>query len=110
MPISASRQLTDADIQLDPVTETKEEREARLSVYHEIKRQLIAQGIPENEIITTLSYALEKIDDIGRAREFHQLALAISGEMADARTQIAVFKTYYDRIRRGEREDRFRSR
>ena len=57
--------------------------------------------------ITTLSYALEKIDDIERAREFHELALAISGETADARTQIAVFKTYYDRIRRGEREDRF---
>lgn len=57
--------------------------------------------------ITTLSYALEKIDDIERSREFHELALAISGETADARTQIAVFKTYYDRIRRGEREDRF---
>ena len=57
--------------------------------------------------ITTLSYALEKIDDIERAREFHELALAISGETADARTQIAVFKTYYDRIRRGAREDRF---
>lgn len=50
MSISASIQITDADIQLDPVIETKDEREARLSVYHEIKRQLIAQGIPENEI------------------------------------------------------------
>ncbi|MBS1789650.1 MAG: hypothetical protein JST85_18140 [Acidobacteria bacterium] len=62
----------------------------------------------ETPFITTLSYALEKIDDIERAREFHELALAISGETADARTQIAVFKTYYDRIRRGEREGRFR--
>ena len=62
----------------------------------------------ETPFITTLSYALQKIDDIERAREFHELALAISGETADARTQIAVFKTYYDRIRRGEREDRFR--
>jgi hypothetical protein len=57
--------------------------------------------------ITTMSYALEKIDDIERAREFHELALAIGGETADARTQIAVFKTYYDRIRHSEREDRF---
>jgi hypothetical protein len=56
MPISASRQLTDADIQLDPVIETKEEREARLSVYHEIKRQLIARGIPENEIAFVHDY------------------------------------------------------
>ena len=56
MSISACRQITDADIQLDPVIETKEEREARLSVYHEIKRQLIAQGIPENEIAFVHDY------------------------------------------------------
>ncbi len=56
MSISASRQITDADVQLDPVIETKEEREARLSVYHEIKRQLIAQGIPENEIAFVHDY------------------------------------------------------
>jgi hypothetical protein len=56
MPISASRQIADADVQLDPVIETKEEREARLSVYHEIKRQLIAQGIPENEIAFVHDY------------------------------------------------------
>ena len=56
MSISASRQIADADVQLDPVIETKEEREARLSVYHEIKRQLIAQGIPENEIAFVHDY------------------------------------------------------
>lgn len=56
MSISASRQIADADIQLDPVIETKEEREARLSVYHEIKRQLIARGIPENEIAFVHDY------------------------------------------------------
>lgn len=56
MSTSASRQITDADIQLNLVTETKEEREARLSVYHEIKRQLIAQGIPENEIAFVHDY------------------------------------------------------
>ena len=56
MSISASRQIADADIQLDLVNETKEEREARLSVYHEIKRQLIIQGIPENEIAFVHDY------------------------------------------------------
>ncbi len=62
----------------------------------------------ETPFITTLSYALEKIGDREQAREFHSLALAISGETADARTQISVFKTYYDRIARGEREQRVR--
>lgn len=56
MSISASRQIADADVQIDPVIETKEEREARLSVYHEIKRQLIARGIPENEIAFVHDY------------------------------------------------------
>jgi hypothetical protein len=56
MPISASRQIADADVQLDLLMETKEERAARLSVYHEIKRQLIAQGIPENEIAFVHDY------------------------------------------------------
>ena len=56
MSISASRQIADADVQLDPVIETKEEREARLSVYHEIKRKLIARGIPENEIAFVHDY------------------------------------------------------
>lgn len=56
MSISASPSVTDADIQLDPVSETKEEREARLSVYHEIRRQLIAQGVPEKEIAFVHDY------------------------------------------------------
>ncbi len=56
MSISASRQIADADVQLDPVMETKEERAARLSVYHEIKWQLIAQGIPENKIAFVHDY------------------------------------------------------
>lgn len=60
----------------------------------------------DTPFITTLSYALEKIGDREQAREFHSLGLAISGETADARTRIAVFKTYYDRIARGEREER----
>ncbi|MBL8170133.1 MAG: hypothetical protein JNJ50_18385, partial [Acidobacteria bacterium] len=40
----------------ESVEETKEEREARLSVYHEIKRQLLVQGIPENEIAFVHDY------------------------------------------------------
>ena len=48
----------------------------------------------ETPFITTLSYAQSKIGDTEQAQEFHSLALAISGETADARTQIAVFKHY----------------
>ncbi len=40
----------------ESVEETGEERKTRLSVYHEIKRQLIAQGIPENEIAFVHDY------------------------------------------------------
>jgi len=57
----------------------------------------------DTPFITTLSYAQERIDDIERAREFHSLALAISGETADAKLRIAVFKNYFDRIARDER-------
>jgi hypothetical protein len=84
----------------------------------ELKGDILIVPAEEHELseerdtpfITTLSYALQKIDDREQAREFHSLGLAISGETADARTQIAVFKTYYDRIARGEREERFRKR
>lgn len=62
----------------------------------------------DTPFITTLSYALEKIGDREQAREFHSLGLAISGETADTRTRIAVFKTYYNRITRSEREERSR--
>jgi hypothetical protein len=44
----------------------------------------------EAPIITTLLYAQRRIGDIERAREFHSLALAISGDTADARTQITI--------------------
>jgi hypothetical protein len=58
--------------------------------------------------ITTLSYAEKRIGDIEQAREFHSLALVISGETADtradARDKIAVFKNYYDRIARDEQD------
>ncbi len=61
----------------------------------------------ETPFITTLSYAQDRIGAIERAREFHSLALSISGETADARMQIVVFKHYYDRIARDERANRF---
>jgi len=57
----------------------------------------------ETPFITTLSYAFGKIKDAEKATEFHSLAKKISGETADARTEIVVFKTYYDRIARDER-------
>jgi hypothetical protein len=40
----------DDPVGIDPIVETEDERRTRLSVYHEIKRQLIARGIPEHEI------------------------------------------------------------
>lgn len=72
----------------------------------EIRGEILTIPAEEHEIpqdnetpfITTLSYAQSRIGDIERAREFHSLALAISGQTADARMQIAVFKHYYDRI------------
>ncbi|MCI0389232.1 MAG: hypothetical protein MOB07_10790 [Acidobacteria bacterium] len=57
----------------------------------------------ETPFITTLSYALGKIKNPEKAAEFHSLAKRIGGETADARTEIVVFKTYYDRLARDER-------
>jgi hypothetical protein len=72
----------------------------------EIKGEVLIIPAEEHELseerdtpfITTLSYVLERIRDVEKATEFHSLARKISGETADTRTQIAVFKTYYDRI------------
>lgn len=60
----------------------------------------------EREIpfITTLAYAQQKLRNSEQAREFHTLAHTISGENADVRTQLAVFKTYYRRISHDEGE------
>jgi hypothetical protein len=52
----------------------------------------------ETPFITTLSYAFNKIKDAEKAAEFHSLAKKISGETADVRTEIIVFKTFYDRL------------
>jgi hypothetical protein len=46
----------DNPTELDPAGETEDERWTRLSVYHEIKRQLIATGIPEHEIAFVHDY------------------------------------------------------
>lgn len=81
----------------------------------EIRGEILTIPAEEHEIphdnetpfITTLSYAQRRIGDIERAQEFHSLALAISGQTADARMQIAVFKHYYDRIPRDARGNYF---
>jgi hypothetical protein len=57
----------------------------------------------ETPFITSLSYAINEIKDAENAVEFHSLAHKIGGETADVRTQIVVFKTFYDRITRDER-------
>ncbi len=43
-----------------------------------------------------LRYAHERIRDPGKAVEFHTLGKAIAGRTADAKTEIAFFKYYYD--------------
>lgn len=50
--------------------------------------------------LTTLAYAQQRLPDAAQAREFHDLARTISGETADARTQLTVFRIYYDRLAR----------
>ena len=46
----------DPSVTPDPVIETEDERRTRLSVYHEIKRMLVAEGIPEHEIAFVHDY------------------------------------------------------
>src|SRR5499426_4448232 len=46
----------DPSVAPDPVVETEDERRTRLSVYHEIKRLLVAEGIPEHEIAFVHDY------------------------------------------------------
>jgi len=58
--------------------------------------------LPEDRdqpFITSLSYAHQQIQNPDQASEFHTLARTIAGETADARTEIEVFRYYYDRIR-----------
>jgi hypothetical protein len=57
----------------------------------------------EAPLISSLSYALQRIAEAEKAAEFHALAQKISGDTADARTQMVVFRIYYDRLNRGAR-------
>ncbi|HEX5081714.1 MAG TPA: hypothetical protein VFY40_06700, partial [Blastocatellia bacterium] len=60
--------------------------------------------------VISISHAFSKFrNDPKTAVEFHSLARAIAGETADTRTEIEVFKRYYDLIERdaqGRRLDR----
>src|SRR5262245_28564641 len=49
-PAQITEAADDSSVTPDPVVETEDERRTRLSVYHEIKRLLVAEGIPEPEI------------------------------------------------------------
>ena len=46
----------DPSVAPDPVVATEDERRTRLSVYHEIKRLLVAEGIPQHEIAFVHDY------------------------------------------------------
>ncbi len=52
--------------------------------------------------LTTLAYAQQKIIQPEQAKEFYELARTISGDTADARTELTVFRIYYDRLNRDE--------
>jgi hypothetical protein len=56
VPVHIIETAEDNPVELDPVSETEDERRTRLSVYHEIKRQLIAKGITECEIAFAHDY------------------------------------------------------
>ncbi|MCI0338612.1 MAG: relaxase MobL [Acidobacteria bacterium] len=58
--------------------------------------------LPEDRdqpFITNLSYARQQIQNPEIAIEFHTLAKTIAGQTADPKTEIEVFRYYYDRIR-----------
>jgi hypothetical protein len=55
-PAHVKETTDDSSVTPDPVVETEDERRTRLSVYHEIKRLLVAEGIPEHEIAFVHDY------------------------------------------------------
>jgi hypothetical protein len=55
-PARITEAADDPSVMPDPVVETEDERRTRLSVYHEIKRLLVAEGIPEHEIAFVHDY------------------------------------------------------
>jgi len=46
-PANVTETADDPSVTPNPVIETEDERRTRLSVYHEIKRMLVVEGIPE---------------------------------------------------------------
>jgi hypothetical protein len=110
------RGLDDPDYRLQPEHADWIGRESKLmrDLYErgaEVKGDVLVIPAEEHELpedretpfITSLSYAINEIKDPEKAVEFHSLAYKIGGETADTRTQIVVFKTFYDRITRDER-------
>ena len=55
-PAHVKETADDPSVTPDPVVETEDERRTRLSVYHEIKRLLVTEGIPEHEIAFVHDY------------------------------------------------------
>ncbi|HZF39299.1 MAG TPA: hypothetical protein VE715_10770 [Blastocatellia bacterium] len=55
-PAQIPEAADDSSVTPNPVIETEDERKTRLSVYHEIKRLLVAEGIPEHEIAFVHDY------------------------------------------------------
>jgi hypothetical protein len=55
-PAHITETVDDPSVKPDPVVETEDERRTRLSVYHEIKRLLVAEGIPKHEIAFVHDY------------------------------------------------------
>lgn len=60
----------------------------------------------DQPFITSLSYALDKIENKEAVQEFHSLAKMIAGETADAKTEIEIFRYYYDQLRQ-DRQNTF---
>lgn len=52
--------------------------------------------------LTSPAYAHSRIASADQADEFHSLGRAIAGQTADARTELTVFRYYYDRLREAE--------
>jgi hypothetical protein len=55
-PAQIKEAVDDPSVTHDHSIETEDERKTRLSVYHEIKRLLVAEGIPEHEIAFVHDY------------------------------------------------------
>jgi|SRR5581483_11836476 len=55
--------------------------------------------------LTSLAYAHGQLRNPAQAGEFHELARTIAGQNSDTRTEVEVFRFYYDKIRSGDREE-----